>query len=297
MNPVLIIGCGDIGQRVALLYMQTGAQVVGLVRCDESSTKLQKLNILPIRGDLAQEDTLEDLPTESADIFYFAPPPAKGVSDTNMRHFLAAIHKEKLPARIVLISTTAVYGDCQGAWITEKQPENPQTDRGRRRQDAEMACRTWARKHGVPLVILRVGGIYGPGRLPIERLKKGLPILREEESPFTNRIHQDDLARICMIAANHLKEGIYSETIFNVADGQPGTMSQYFKDVAKACGLPVPPEISREEAEKQMSAGMLSYLRESRRIDNTRLVSELGVNLIYPSLEVGLKKCELENSN
>lgn len=296
MNPVLIIGCGDIGQRVAHLYQQKGAQVYGLVRSDDSVKRLQALNITPVQADLAKENTLNNLPTENADIFYFAPPPGEGITDPHMTHFLAAVNTEKPPAVMVLISTTAVYGDCQGVWITEAQPVNPQTDRGKRRLDSEKTCRNWAKQNGIPLVILRVGGIYGPGRLPVSRLKKGLPILREEESPYTNRIHQDDLAQICMLSASYVRGSDYVETVFNVSDGQPGTMSQYFKDVAKVCHLPMPPEVSKKEALQQMSAGMLSYLRESRRIDNSKLINELKVTLAYPNLEAGLKNCDDENS-
>lgn len=289
MNPVLIIGCGDIGQRVARLCLQKGAQVSGLARSEQSADLFHELGIIPIRGDLALPETLADLPTRDADVYYFAPPPGEGTMDPYMRHFLASINHDALPVRMVLISTTAVYGDCQGAWITEDYPVNPQTDRGKRRLDAERTCRDWAKRNGVPLVILRVGGIYGPGRLPVARLQKGLPILREEESPYTNRIHQDDLANICVVAAEYMKNAAHSVEIFNVADGHPGTMSQYFKDVAKACGIPLPPEVSREEAQQQMTAGMLSYLRESRRIDNSKLINELRLTLKYPTLEEGLK--------
>lgn len=289
MNPVLIIGCGDIGQRVAQLCQQRGNQTSGLARSEDSENRLRRLDITPIPGDLASPVTLTNLPTKDAEIYYFAPPPSEGVTDPYLHNFLAAICEDVLPARMVLISTTAVYGDCHGEWITENQPVNPQTDRGHRRLDAENTCRSWAEKNHVPLVILRVGGIYGPGRLPITRLQKGLPILREEESPFTNRIHQDDLASICVAAAQYVKNVGNQVAIFNVADGQPGTMSQYFKDVAKACGLPKPPEISREQAQQQMTAGMLSYLRESRCIDNSKLINELQITLKYPTLEQGLK--------
>lgn len=297
MKPVLIIGCGDIGQRVAQLCQQRGTPVYGLARSAESADHLQEQHITPVSGDLTRPESLKDVPTRNAEIFYFAPPPPEGTTDPRMRNFLAAINQEALPCKIVLISTTAVYGDCHGAWITEEQPVNPQTDRGRRRLDAEKTCQAWAKENGVPLVILRVGGIYGPGRLPVARLQIGLPILQEKESPYTNRIHQDDLADICVVAANHVKTGKYSEAIYNVSDGQPGTMSQYFKDVAKACGLPLPPEVTREEAQQQMTAGMLSYLRESRRIDNSKLISELRITLRYPTLEDGLRNCEFENSN
>jgi nucleoside-diphosphate-sugar epimerase len=203
-----------------------------------------------------------------------------------IHRFLATIAKNALPEKLVLLSTTAVYGDCHGEWITETHPVNPQTARGRRRLHAEQAARAWSENTGVPVVILRVGGIYGPGRFPLARIEQGLPILTEAESPFTNRVHQDDLARICIAAA---ESGTAGE-VYNVSDGQPSTMSRYFKDVAKAHGLPLPPEVSLEEAQQVMSAGMLSYLKESRRLDNCKLVEELDIVLQYPNLEAALSK-------
>ena len=184
----------------------------------------------------------------------------------------------------MLLSTTAVYGDCQGKWIDESKPVNPQTDRGKRRLDAENTLREWATQHNVGYVILRVSGIYGPGRLPIERLQQGLPILREDQAPFSNRIHQDDLAMVCVVAAEKAPNG----AIYNVCDGHPSTMSHYFKSVAQALGLPLPPEIDRDKAQQQLSAGMLSYLSESRRMTNEKLLRELDVTLQYPDLAAGL---------
>ena len=290
MKNVFIVGCGDIGERIAVLYQRKKGEqkkipVFGLVRSAESAKRLQQADITPVQTDLGQMDSHAKLPTASATVFYLAPPPSEGETDPLIRQFLACISTDELPEKLVLLSTTAVYGDCQGEWIDETHPVNPQTPRGRRRLDAEQAARDWSEKTGVPIVILRVGGIYGPGRLPIGRIEKGLPILNESESPFTNRIHQDDLAQICIAAAERGKAG----EIYNVSDGQPSTMSRYFKDIAVAYGLPLPPEVSLEEAQKVMSAGMLSYLKESRRLDNRKLVEELGVVLGYPNLAVGLE--------
>ncbi len=284
MNLVLIAGCGDIGQRVARLYRVQGASVRGLARSETGAARLRSGDIEPVFGDLAEGATLKNLPTAEAMLFYLAPPPAQGERDPLLQNFLAAIDAARLPAKLVLISTTAVYGDCRGVWITEAQTAQPQTARGRRRLDAENTLRCWGRETGVPFVILRVGGIYGPGRLPVARLEKGLPILDPVESPQTNRIHQDDLAQVCIAA---MEKGISGE-IYNIADGHPGVMSQYFIDVAKALGLPLPPVVSRAEAEKVMSAGMLSYLQESRRLDNRKMREELMVELRYPNLAAGL---------
>jgi nucleoside-diphosphate-sugar epimerase len=284
MKPVFIVGCGDIGQRVAAICRQAGASVFGLARSEKSAARLAVNGIQVIRGDLSAHTSLQDLPTAGADVYYLAPPPGEGETDPYLGHFLAAISPAALPARLVLISTTAVYGDCGGQWINETQAVNPQTARGRRRLDAERQLQAWSARTGVPVVILRVGGIYGPQRLPLARLRQGLPILHEAESPYTNRIHEDDLAQICVAAAARGVAG----AVYNVSDGHPGTMSQYFKAVARACGLPSPPEVSLAEAQQVMSAGMLSYLQESRRLDNRKLLAELKVSLRYPSLADGL---------
>jgi nucleoside-diphosphate-sugar epimerase len=294
MKTVLIVGCGDIGERIAAICQtekrdQKKIPVFGVVRSAESVKRLQQAEVTPVQADLAHIDRPAKLPTAGATVFYLAPPPSEGETDPLIRRFLNAISAEQskagsLPEKLVLLSTTAVYGDCQGEWITEAHPVNPQTARGRRRLDAEQAAREWSEKTGVPIVILRVGGIYGPGRLPIARIEKGLPILNESESPFTNRIHQDDLAQICVAAAERGRAG----EVYNVSDGQPSTMSRYFKDIAQAQGLPMPPEVSLDEAQKVMSAGMLSYLKESRRLDNRKLLEELGVVLRYPDLGAGL---------
>ena len=289
MKTVFIVGCGDIGERVAARYQQKTADaekwsVSGLVRSAESVKRLKQAGITPVQTDLTQMDGRTSLAMASATVFYLAPPPSEGETDPLIRQFLACISTDALPEKLVLLSTTAVYGDCQGEWIDETHPVDPQTARGRRRLDAEQEARDWSEKTGVPIIILRVGGIYGPGRLPIARIEKGLPILKESESPFTNRIHQDDLAQICVAAAERGKAG----EIYNVSDGQPSTMSRYFKDIARAHGLPMPQEVSLEEAQKVMSAGMLSYLSESRRLDNSKMVGELGVVLEFPNLEVGL---------
>ena len=145
----------------------------------------------------------------------------------------------------------------------------------------------WSEKSVVPIVILRVPGIYGRGYLPEARLRAGEPVLREEESPFSNRIHADDLARACFIAGHHANPGI----IYNISDGHPTTMTDFFYRVADVLGIPRPPAITLEQARHQLGEGMLSYLAESKRIDNRRLREELGVALMYPDLAAGLPSC------
>jgi nucleoside-diphosphate-sugar epimerase len=241
-------------------------------------------------ADLDDAASFTDLPSLDTVLYHFAPPPATGQSDPRVTNLLAAV-QDRLPQKVVMISTTAVYGDCHGQWINEDTPAQPQTDRGKRRLHGEQQLLAWSKHTDVPVVILRVGGIYGPRRLPLERLKQGLPILKEELSPFTNRIHEDDLAMICVAAADKAPPDLQKHAIYNVSDGKPGTMSGYFKDIARALGLPQPPEVDMETARQVLSPGMLSYLQESRRIDNRKLINELAVQLQYPDFATGLAAC------
>ena len=136
MNTVFIIGCGDIGERVAGLCQAKKRSVTGLVRSAESINRLKQAGIEPLQADLTQVKSLNSLPTKKSTVFYLAPPPSDGETDPLIRQFLAAISPDALPEKLVLLSTTAVYGDCRGEWIDETHPVNPQTARGRRRRCA-----------------------------------------------------------------------------------------------------------------------------------------------------------------
>jgi len=286
-TEVLIVGCGDIGIRVAGLERSAGRSVAGVARSEESAQRLRAAAIEPIRADLDVPSSLAGLPLNDAVVYYFAPPPGKGVTDPRMQAFVSVLVPPNLPARVILISTTGVYGDCRGEWVTEEQPPNPQADRARRRLAAETALRRWSDTSDVPVVILRVPGIYGPGRLPEERLRDGEPVLREEESPFSNRIHAEDLARVCVAAARSRRPSV----VYNCSDGHPTTMTDFFYRVADRLGIPRPPAIPLDEARRRLGEGMLSYLAESKRIDNRRMREELGVELLYPDLAAGLRSC------
>lgn len=285
MTAVFIVGCGDVGARVARIERGQGASVCALARSEATVARLRAEGIVPVTGDLDRPPSLRELPTRGAGVYYFAPPPAKGVHDPRMRALLEAMAPDRGPRRIVYISTTGVYGDCAGDWLTESRPPRPSVDRARRRLDAEEALRAYGARQGVETVILRVPGIYGPGRLPVERIRAGEPVVREEEAPYTNRIHADDLAQVAVAA---MRRGRSAE-VYNVSDGHPTTMTDYFFKVADALGLPRPPALPLALARERVSDGMRSYLAESRRIDNRKMLAELGVELLYPDLEAGLR--------
>ena len=280
----LIVGCGYIGRRLAAALPE--GDVIGLVRGAASLAELERLGVAGMRCDLARKlNSL--LPTEAATIWYLVPPPRSGTEDFHLRHFLLALKEGGQPRRIVLISTTGVYGDCRGQWVDESRMTAPVAERAQRRLDAERQLQRWGEQTGGEYVILRVAGIYGPGKLPLKRLREGKPMVAEKDAPWTNRIHADDLVQVCLAAMERGTNG----AIYNVTDGQPGNMADYFNRVADMAKLPRPPVIDPALAGDNLSAGLRSYLAESRRIDNRRMLQELGVQLRYPDLESGLRAC------
>ena len=279
---ITITGCGHIGKLLAQQLLKRKAPVTGYVSSDSSLAECKSRNIHCKILDL--DKPLADIELTGQRVIYLAPPPRSGKTDTRITNYLNAIEKQP-PEKLVLISTTGVYGDCKGAWVDESTPLNPIADRAFRRADAEQQVQHYCQRLNIPLVILRVPGIYGNGKIPLARIKSGQPIVREEDSPFTNRIHAADLVNVCEQALLDTRiTGIY-----NVSDGHPGTMYEYFVGVATALNLPAPPAISLADAKLQLSEGMLSYMAESRRIDNRKLLKDFELVLQYPTLQDGLE--------
>lgn len=288
MPPVLIVGCGDVGRRLARRLQQAGHAVTGVVSSAASAHALRERGIEPRLFDLDQALAADRRP-DAGQIYWLAPPPRQGAGDPRLRRWLETLRART--RKLVYISTSGVYGDCQGRWIDEDQTPRPLTDRGRRRLDAEQALAHLAAGSGTQYCVLRVPGIYGPGRLPVARLRQGLPVVRDDPDParrrWTNRVHAEDLADIAMAAMARGRHG----AVYHACDGQPTTMSDYFGRCARLLGLPPPPEISMEQARNTLSPALLSFLEESRRLSNERMSRELGVQLRYPDLDSGLPAC------
>ncbi len=240
-----------------------------------------------VLADLDDPGTLSRLTLQGRIVYYSAPPPGDGREDRRMKSFLESIRSAGLPEVVVYLGATGVYGQCHGAWVTEDHVTQPGNLRSCRRLHAEQLLTDWHHGTRVPVVLLRIAGIYGPGRLPVESLRKGQAILNESDSPYSNRIHEDDLVEICRLAALRAT-GLH---VYNVSDGKPCKMSVYYEQVARMAGLPQPPTLSWPQAEMMLGDGMLEFLRESRRIDNRRMLAELDVVLKYPDLESGLASC------
>ena len=193
-----------------------------------------------------------------------------------------------VPRRLVYLSTSGVYGDCGGDWVDESRPLAPQSDRARRRVDAEQCLEAFCNERNVKLTILRVPGIYAADRLPVERLKRGTVALRAEDDVFTNHIHAEDLAAI----VGRALEDDAPTGIFNASDDSALRMADYFDLVADRFGLARPPRVPRAEALARLSPEMASFMAESRRLVNRRLKEVLGVKLAYPSVFEGVPKID-----
>ncbi|MCX7176701.1 MAG: NAD(P)H-binding protein [Proteobacteria bacterium] len=291
MERLLIIGCGDVARR-ALPRLAPRYRLYALVRSTDvaQAAEFAALGVTTILGDLDRPATLQRLAGLADLVLHFAPPPERGNLDTRTRHLIAALQRGKiLPRRLIYISTSGVYGDCGGAWVSETRRTSPHTSRARRRIDAECQLRRWGKRGGPVVSILRAPGIYAAERLPVDRIRRGDPVLRSEDDVFTNHIHADDLARCALAALRHGGPNrVYHASDDSVLPGLK--MADWFDAVAAAYALPRPRRISRAEAATQLAPLTLSFMSESRRLDNTRIKQELRVRLDYPDVTVGLAR-------
>ena len=288
---ILIVGCGDVGLRVARL-LPGRANVMALTSSSGRVTEFRGQNITPLLGNLDDVATLRRLAGLATQVVHLAPPPnddPHAKTDSRTLALLRALRLRSAPHAIVYGSTSGVYGDCQGQWVDETRQVNPATSRAHRRVDAEAQLRWFGRSAGVPVHILRIPGIYAPDRdggTPRARLAKGTPALRACDDVYTNHIHADDLARACLAALWRGKP----QRVTNASDDTDLKMGDYFDVAADMYGLPRPLRLPRDEASKLLPAMQLSFMSESRRLDNRRLKLELRLNLRYPTVADGLKE-------
>lgn len=245
---------------------------------------LRAVGVTQLVGDLDRPQTLRRISGLAQAVVHSAPPPIAGHGDPRTRHLLAALTGSRsLPRRLVYISTTGVYGDCAGALVPETRPLAARTARAQRRIAAERQLRRAGRR-GMRVSILRAPGIYAADRLPLERLRRGDPVLHAAEDSYTNHIHAEDLAAACVQA---LERGRPNRA-YNVCDDSDLPMGDWFDKLADAFGLPRPPRVTRAEAQTRLSPQLLSFLNESRRLVNRRMKRELRLRLRYPTVDSGI---------
>ncbi len=283
---MLIVGCGDVGLRVAAVLRER----VGLMALTSSSSRVDELRsrgIIPLIGNLDVPTSLRRLAGLATRVIHLAPPPGEGEGDPRTRALVAALRLRRAPHSLVYGSTSGVYGDCQGDIAIETRATHAITARAERRIDAESTVRWHGRATGVRSAVLRIPGIYAPDReggTPQARLLKRTPVLQVADDVYTNHIHADDLARACVAA---LLRGL-PQRIYNVNDDTQLKMGDYFDLAADLYGLERPPRVTRSEAKTLLSPMLLSFMSESRRMDNTRMKRELKLVLRYPTVATGL---------
>jgi nucleoside-diphosphate-sugar epimerase len=286
---VLIVGCGDVGTRVAR-DLGPRVRLLALTSTPARLPALRARGILPLAGNLDDPASLRRLAALATRVVHLAPPPGEGHAmwwtDPRTRTLLRVLRRRTPPRSLVYGSTSGVYGDCGGEWVSETRAVAPHTPRAQRRVDAERLVRHLGRS-GVRASILRIPGIYAPDReggTPRGRLLKGTPVLDKADDVYTNHIHADDLARACIAALWRGKP----QRVVNVNDDSAVKMGDYFDLAADLYGLPRPPRVPRDTAQATLPLMLLSFMSESRRMDNTRLKRELRLRLQYPQVFDGL---------
>lgn len=275
---LIIAGYGASGSRLARLWRANGGgRVTALCRSPElhdpgpAGLEIRSADLDDPHGEPPAVNT-------ETIVVWLAPPPRQGIRDTRLETGLSWLLAGRRPRRIVYASTTGVYGAATG-WIAEDQPVAPDTDRARRRVDAEEQIQAFARETDTEAVRLRVAGIYGPGRLPEKRLRADEAIDPELAQRPGNRIHVDDLARALYLAA--LRADV--DAVYNVADGAPAPFGDYLDACADHLGLPR--LVRRKGGGRDPIAG---FLRADRFIDSRRLREGLRLTLRYPDYHTGL---------
>lgn len=286
---MLIIGCGDVGQRVAR-ELSPRVRLMALTSSPEKMPAMRRAGITPLLGNLDQPATLRRLAGLATRVLHLAPPPGHNPdwrNDPRTQALMRVLRLRSLPQSLVYGSTSGVYGDCEGARVDETWRVSPHTPRAQRRVDAEAHVRHFGRATGTRAHVLRIPGIYATDRdngTPRGRLLKGTPVLRREDDVFTSHIHADDLARACIAALWRGKP----QRLSNVCDDTQLLMGDYFDLAADLYELPRPPRVARDTANEKLPLMLLSFMRESRRLNNRRMKKELKLVLRYPTVREGL---------
>jgi nucleoside-diphosphate-sugar epimerase len=209
------------------------------------------------------------------------PPDLEG--DPVLRHYAEDLAGLEDLAWVGYLSTVGVYGDCKGAWVDEDTPVRPISERSLRRSQAEAAWQAFGTDAGRRVEIFRLAGIYGPGRSVIDNLKAGTARRIVKPGQVFNRIHVDDIARV--LAASIDKDA--GHRIYNVSDDEPAPPEDVVAYAAELLGIPVPPPVAFEAA--GLSGMAASFWGESKRVRNSRIRDDLGVELLYPTYREGLR--------
>jgi len=275
----LIVGCGYLGLRVARRWIAAGCAVTGVVRSPASAAALARESVRPIVADVTRPSTLHDLPSADTLLYAVGYHPAGGASRSmvyvdGLRAVLDAVSPDM--HRVILVSSTGVYAEQGGTWVDEHSPAGPLREAGRALLAAEEALA--AHRFGPVGIILRMAGIYGPGRLPRRaELASGEP-LPIGVGQRVNLIHVDDAAAAVVAAEAHAQP----PRTYIIADGNPVDRRAYFAELARQLDLPPPSFRDPLPGESTGRRG------GDKRTSNARMLAELHLQLAYPTYREGL---------
>lgn len=294
----LIIGCGYLGSRVARLWINSGQAVAALTRSHQRAEQFLAQQIQPVVGDVTLPNSLQQLPECDTLLFAVgydrsASADKRSVYVDGLRHALHAL-KDRCN-RVVYVSSTSVYGQSDGQWIDESSPCEPSTEGGQICLDAEQVVKQMCKENKMHHGILRLSGIYGPGRLlrSVERLKSGEPIAGNPNA-WLNLTHVDDAATAVLACEQHGGDG----EICLINDGSPCLRSEYYQKLAELTGSPTPEFLANQSdspnAPGKKTASLVSsrgrpYSSLNKRCRNDRMLNELKVKLTYPDYPSGLQ--------
>jgi nucleoside-diphosphate-sugar epimerase len=295
----LIFGCGYLGLRVARSWRDSGPIVVAVTRSPSRAVEFARESLGMMVADVTRPESLEELslfpsltrvtgaPLQLDTVLFAvgydrtAEPDIYSVYAHGLQNVLAALPPET--ARLIYISTTGVYGTAAGEWVDETTPPDPQRDGGR----ASFAAEEVLRRHplGARSVILRLAGIYGPGRVPyLDKLRAGEP-LAVPSAGWLNLIHVDDAARVVLAADTWLQQRSQADgpQVFCVGDGAPVARADYYAEVARLIGAP-PPSFCRPPKDSPAATRAAA----DRRVSNRKMLDSLELVLRYPNYRLGL---------
>lgn len=289
MKTIVIIGQGQLGLQLTHRHLDASDSVTTLSR-----TAYQALSKhhYPVVADLDHLETAITLPNTIDCLYYFAPPSDTDLHDNRLRSFIA-LHAHLSIGQVIYISTSGVYGDSNGEWITEQTPVSPVAERSKRRLDAEGQWLNYQQCTHTPLIILRCAAIYSSKTVNFNRIKANTkPVIAKTQAPYTNRIHLQDLAEVCWQA---MLNPTQTYEIYNVSDGHPSTTTEHAWLLADLAEIKRNKEIDLSEANQYYSPAYLSYLHESKRLDITKLKQRLNPVFSFENCVDGIKYCLRKN--
>lgn len=287
MTTVLAIGMGYCARRLARTGGGGITRIIGTSRTAEGAARLAALSRpglevegLVFDGSLPSQPLLDAI--EAAQVLLLSAPPGEA-GDPVLAVAFQALEDAPRLRQVVYLTTLGVYGDHQGGWVDELTPPASGVARLKRRLDSEAQWQAFGELKGIPVAVLRLAGIYGPGRNAVAQVAAGEARPIHKDGQVFNRIHVDDICAAIRASLERRFNGIV-----NVTDDLPASPAEPILEAARLLGLPAPRVVPFEEASATMSPMALSFWASSKRVRNARLKGELGVHLAYPTFHEGL---------